>query len=200
GRDRVVEEDHAERCRAGRADAGPHRVGGPDLKLTQRERQQPEAGQRRKREAHRRPEDPQAVTQLQAYSESGFKQSGGNKRHPCHLVTSRLVSPAVPPLWRAGAEAPCAGGAAQMETVSIASSRGTDRRCIPVGEPGSREQQEGKGKLQCKARCGRSIRSALRGIPSRASTTTKRRSGRSTGSPTTASRSRNSTLSDPSCS
>jgi membrane protein DedA with SNARE-associated domain len=39
--------------------------------------------------------------------------------------------------------------AAQMETVSIGSPRGTDRRCIPVAEPGFREQQPREGKLSC---------------------------------------------------
>jgi membrane-associated protein len=39
GRDHVAEEDHAERGRAGRADPGPHRVGGADFELAQREGQ-----------------------------------------------------------------------------------------------------------------------------------------------------------------
>jgi membrane protein DedA with SNARE-associated domain len=46
GRDRVAEEDHANRGRPGGADPGPDRVGGPDLQLAQRHGQQPEAGQR----------------------------------------------------------------------------------------------------------------------------------------------------------
>ncbi len=45
-RDRVAEEDHADRRRPGGADPGPYRVGGTDLKVAQRHGQQPEAGQR----------------------------------------------------------------------------------------------------------------------------------------------------------
>ena len=45
-RDRVAEEDHAERRRPRGADPGPYRVGGTDLKVAQRHGQQPEAGQR----------------------------------------------------------------------------------------------------------------------------------------------------------
>jgi membrane protein DedA with SNARE-associated domain len=45
-RDRVAEEDHADRRRPRGADPGPYRVGGPDLKVAQRHGQQPEAGQR----------------------------------------------------------------------------------------------------------------------------------------------------------
>ena len=45
-RDRVAEEDHADRGRPRGADPGPHRVGGADVKLAQRHGQQPEAGQR----------------------------------------------------------------------------------------------------------------------------------------------------------
>jgi membrane protein DedA with SNARE-associated domain len=46
GRDRVTEEDHANRRRPGGTDPGPHRVGRPDLQLAQRHGQQPEARQR----------------------------------------------------------------------------------------------------------------------------------------------------------
>jgi membrane-associated protein len=45
-RDRVAEEDHADRGRPRGADPGPYRVGRTDLKLAQRHGQQPEAGQR----------------------------------------------------------------------------------------------------------------------------------------------------------
>jgi membrane-associated protein len=45
-RDRVAEEDHADRRGPRGADPGPHRVGGPDLKVAQRHGQQPEARQR----------------------------------------------------------------------------------------------------------------------------------------------------------
>jgi membrane protein DedA with SNARE-associated domain len=45
GRDRVAEEDHADRGRPRRSDPGPYRVGGADLELAQRHGQQPEAGQ-----------------------------------------------------------------------------------------------------------------------------------------------------------
>ena len=88
-RDRVAEEDHADRGRAGRADPGPDRVGGPDRELAQRHGQQPEAGQRAEREPHHRPRDPQAVAQLQAHGEPGLEQAGRNKRHPGHQITSR---------------------------------------------------------------------------------------------------------------
>ena len=46
GRDRVSEEDHADRRRSRGANPGPDRVGGPDRQLAQRDGQQPEACQR----------------------------------------------------------------------------------------------------------------------------------------------------------
>jgi membrane-associated protein len=46
GRGRVAEEDHADRRGPRGADPGPYRVGGTDLKLAQRDGQQPEADQR----------------------------------------------------------------------------------------------------------------------------------------------------------
>jgi membrane protein DedA with SNARE-associated domain len=88
-RDRVAQEDHADRRRAGRADPGPDRVGGPDRELAQRHGQQPEADQRAEREPHHRPRDPQAVAQLQAHGEAGLEQAGRNERHPGHHITSR---------------------------------------------------------------------------------------------------------------
>jgi membrane-associated protein len=78
GRDRVAQEDHADRRRPRGADPGPYRVGGPYLQLAQRNGQQPEAGQRGYREPHRGPQDPQALAQLQAHRKSGLEQSGGN--------------------------------------------------------------------------------------------------------------------------
>ena len=57
-RDRVAEEDHADRGRPGRADPGPDRVGGSDREFPQRDRQQPEARQRAEREPGHRPRDP----------------------------------------------------------------------------------------------------------------------------------------------
>lgn len=88
-RDRVAEEDDADRGRAGGADPGPDRVGGPDRELAQRHGQQPEADQRAEREPHHRPRDPQAVAQLQAHSEAGLEKAGRNERHPSHHITSR---------------------------------------------------------------------------------------------------------------
>ena len=88
-RDPVAEEDHADRGRAGGADPGPDRVGGPDRELAQRDGQQPEADQRAEREPHHRPRDPQAVAQLQAHGEAGLEQAGRNKRHLGHHITSR---------------------------------------------------------------------------------------------------------------
>jgi membrane-associated protein len=78
GRDRVAQEDHAERRRPRRADSGPYRIGGTDVQVTQRHGEQAEAGQRGHREAHRGPQDPQPVAQLQAHGEGGLEQSGGN--------------------------------------------------------------------------------------------------------------------------
>ncbi len=57
-RDRVAEEDHADRGGAGGADPGPDRVGGPDREIAQRHGQQPEADQRAEREPQHRPGDP----------------------------------------------------------------------------------------------------------------------------------------------
>ena len=57
-RDRVAEEDHADRGRAGGADPGPDRVGGSDREFPQRDGQQPEARQRAEREPGHRPRDP----------------------------------------------------------------------------------------------------------------------------------------------
>jgi membrane-associated protein len=57
-RDRVAEEDHADRGGARRADPGPDRIGGPDRELPQGDGQQPEAGQRAEREPRHRPRDP----------------------------------------------------------------------------------------------------------------------------------------------
>mgnify|MGYP001243339371 CR=1 FL=1 len=45
-RDRIAEEDHADRGRPRGADPGPYRVGGPDRELAQRHGQQTEADQR----------------------------------------------------------------------------------------------------------------------------------------------------------
>jgi membrane-associated protein len=45
-RDRIAEEDHADRRRPRGADPGPDRVGGPDRQLAQRDGQQPETCQR----------------------------------------------------------------------------------------------------------------------------------------------------------
>jgi len=84
----VTEEDHADRRRSRGANPGPDRVGGPYVQVAQRDGQQAEAGQRGEREPHRGPRRRQAVAQLQAYGESGLEQAGGNKRHPCHHVTS----------------------------------------------------------------------------------------------------------------
>ena len=88
-RERVAQEDDADRGRAGRADPGPDRVGGPDRELAQGDGQQPEADQRAEREPRHRPRDPQAVAQLQAHGESGLEKAGRNKRHPSHQITSR---------------------------------------------------------------------------------------------------------------
>jgi membrane-associated protein len=57
-RDRVAEEDHADRGGAGGADPGPDRVGGSDREFPQGDGQQPEAGQRAQREPRHRPRDP----------------------------------------------------------------------------------------------------------------------------------------------
>ena len=57
-RNRVAEEDHADRGGADRADPGPDRVGGSDREFPQRDRQQPEARQRAEREPGHRPRDP----------------------------------------------------------------------------------------------------------------------------------------------
>ena len=89
GRDRITEEDHADYRRPRGADPGPDRVGGPDRQFAQRDGQQPEAGERGHREAHRGPQDPHAITQLQAHGETSLEQSGRNEHHPCHHVTSR---------------------------------------------------------------------------------------------------------------
>ena len=89
GRDRVAEEDHADRGGAGGADPGPDRVGGPDREIAQRHGQQPEADQRAEREPHHRPRDSQAVAQLQAHGETGLEKAGRNKRRPGHHITSR---------------------------------------------------------------------------------------------------------------
>ena len=86
---RVAKEDHADRRRAGGADPGPDRVGGPDREVAQRHGQQPEADQRAEREPHHRPRDPQAVAQLQAHGETGLEKAGPNQRHPGHHITSR---------------------------------------------------------------------------------------------------------------
>jgi membrane-associated protein len=88
-RNRVAEEDHADRGGAGGADPGPDRVGGPDREIAQRHGQQPEADQRAEREPHHRPRDPQAVAQLQAHGETGLEKARRNKRHPGHHITSR---------------------------------------------------------------------------------------------------------------
>jgi membrane-associated protein len=57
-RDRVAEEDHADRGGAGGADPGPDRVGGSDREFPQRDGQQPEARQSAEREPRHRPRDP----------------------------------------------------------------------------------------------------------------------------------------------
>ena len=57
-RNRVAEEEHADRGGAGGADPGPDRVGGPDREFSQRDGQQPEARQRAEREPRHRPRDP----------------------------------------------------------------------------------------------------------------------------------------------
>jgi membrane-associated protein len=57
-RDRIAEEDHADRGGAGRADPGPDRVGGPDREFPERDGEQPEARQRAEREPRHRPRDP----------------------------------------------------------------------------------------------------------------------------------------------
>jgi membrane-associated protein len=57
-RDRVAEEDHADRGGAGRADPGPDRVGGSDREFPQCNGQQPEARDRAEREPRHRPRDP----------------------------------------------------------------------------------------------------------------------------------------------
>jgi membrane protein DedA with SNARE-associated domain len=88
-RHRVAEEDHADRRRAGGADPGPDRVGGPDREIAQRHGQQPEADQRAEREPQHRPRGPQAVAQLQAHGETGLEKAGRNQRHPGHHITSR---------------------------------------------------------------------------------------------------------------
>ena len=88
-RDRVAEEDDADRGRAGGTDPGPDRVGGSDREVAQRDGQQPEADQRAEREPHHRPRDPQAVAQLQAHREAGLEKAGRNKRRPSHHITSR---------------------------------------------------------------------------------------------------------------
>jgi membrane-associated protein len=86
---RVAQEDHADRRRAGGADPGPDRVGGPNREVAQRKGQQPEADERAERETHHRPRDPQAVAQLQAHGETGLEKAGPNKQHPGHHITSR---------------------------------------------------------------------------------------------------------------
>jgi membrane protein DedA with SNARE-associated domain len=78
GRDRVAQEDHADRRRPRRADPGPYRVGGTDVQVTQRHVEQAEAGQCGHGEAHRGPQDPQPVAQLQARGEGGLEESGGH--------------------------------------------------------------------------------------------------------------------------
>jgi membrane-associated protein len=57
-RDHVAEEDHAHRRRSRGADPGPDGVSGPHRQFSQREGQQPEAGQRAERERRRGPQDP----------------------------------------------------------------------------------------------------------------------------------------------
>jgi membrane protein DedA with SNARE-associated domain len=73
GGDRVAEVDHPEGRRAGGADPGPHRVGGPDLELAQREGEQSEAGQRAQRESDGRPQLAQPVALLQEDREAGLE-------------------------------------------------------------------------------------------------------------------------------
>ena len=57
-RDRVAEEDYADRGRAGRADPCPDRVGGSYREFPQRDGQQAKARQRAEREPRHRPRDP----------------------------------------------------------------------------------------------------------------------------------------------
>jgi membrane-associated protein len=73
GRDRVAEPDHPEGRRPGRADPRPHRVGGPDVEVAQRQGEQPEAGQRAQREADGRPQLGEPVALLQEDREAGLE-------------------------------------------------------------------------------------------------------------------------------
>jgi membrane-associated protein len=115
GRDGVAEEDHADRGRAGRADPGPDRVGGPDRELPQRDREQGEGSQRAQREPGHRPRDAQAVAQLEAHGEAGLEQARRNKRHPRHQITPR-PDLGLPHLSRQIAQTRCAAVGDAVET------------------------------------------------------------------------------------
>ena len=76
----------------------------------------------------------QAVAELEEHGETGLEQAGGNKRHPCHHVTSRPDVPSTfRPVTRGGGEVQCTGGATQMETASMGSPCGGDGDCTPAG-------------------------------------------------------------------
>jgi membrane protein DedA with SNARE-associated domain len=91
-RDGVAERDHAHGRRPGGADPRPDRVGGPDLQVTQRRHEQPEADQRADREPGRRPRPGQPVAQLQEHRESRLEQPRGDEDHPRHHDTSPSAS------------------------------------------------------------------------------------------------------------
>src|SRR6266699_1751161 len=90
---RVTEEGHADHRGARGADAGPYRVGGPDLEMAQRHGQQGEAQEGTDREDGRRPDPGHPVTHLQRHRETRLEQAGGDERQPCHRVASLVMAP-----------------------------------------------------------------------------------------------------------
>ncbi len=156
-RDRVAEEDHADRR------PPPRRR----CRSIPRRRARPQA-RAAPRSAARSWPARLARSPPWARGPAGRRSASGTRRMPVsnnpaatsatHAITSPRVWCLDCPLSNdpRAAEVPCAAGAAQMETVSIASPRGTDRPCTAAGEPGFREQQGREGKLQClEAGCGR---------------------------------------------
>ena len=81
---RLTETEHAEGGRAGRADAGPGRVGGANLKAFQRNGEQGEADQRAGGETDRRPQLAEAVALLEQHRETGLEQTGRHDQNPRH--------------------------------------------------------------------------------------------------------------------
>src|SRR4029077_4984447 len=149
GGDRVAEEGHADYRGTRGTDAGPYRVGGPDLEVAQGHRQQGEAQQSADREDDRRPQPRHPVTHLQRHRETGLEQAGHYERQPSHRVASFIVTaisteptrktggPRMEPGWRACRLGEMAGQEGQRRGFL----RGEERAVVTAG----REDGHGPG-------------------------------------------------------